>query len=322
MFCQFQSHKKSKGRSDGRIIITTASCDRSPQPVKTELRSIASASTVQPESSFQPAVGGRLSLPNLTTTYPDNAGPSNSLHSNSDKNNIRPDDDTNLFQSLQRKEQLLYWEPDRSFATSASPSDAPVSAVNLKTGSNVFSLDSLVAPHLDKTPPNQFKGKRSRPSSGVKAAKGHAYSQLREDLNYRPQSGNIREDVLPEDTGLLSVTPVVTAHPGSNDPDLDGSMTSGPFDPEVFREFARETRSVYQFNKIAYPDLYGRQAPLLTETQNVKKPGVQRYGHFHFLGRWANASHVDVVVAIDNPPATPVKQMVLVRIPRDAVPRR
>ncbi len=217
------------------IVIPTASCDQN-QPTRNQLRSynLKSQSMTGLQSHQQDPrclkksyVDRQQSLPNLSSAYSGNdgvlmetiqdlrLGGATSKHtSDISMNGTMPH--VSPFQSLQRGEKLLYRDEEETEKT-------PVSAINMKTGTNVFTLD--VSPEIARRTQNQMKGKRTqqrpnsrgRPASG-KGSKGST-SSSRASSRSRSRQGSREEPIL---TGL-SITPLVTPRVS----DSRGSETRG-----------------------------------------------------------------------------------------------
>ena len=268
--------KDSNIKSD--IVIPTASCDRN-QPIKNEItstnvRGSKSASALQRSKISSKTSASRLSLPNLSTAY-SNDTKTHRLNSNG-SDILR---NTSPFKSLRRDEKLIYKDDsDRSC-------DPAVSAVNLKTGASIITLD--ISSDVSRVSQNQLKGKRSRPTSRGRPPSG-SKSQGQTNSSTRLKSSK-EDDWLLGESNPLSITPMMTPRerslePEASDSDLSpvrsdlesDSIAHVQNDPEVFKELVRKTHSVGRFNKIAFPDLYGHQPPPFKEPQHEKKPGVQR----------------------------------------------
>ena len=189
------------------------------------------------------------------------------------------------FKSLQRDEKLLYKD------ISNGAYDPAVSAVNLKTGASIFTLD--ISSDVSRNAQNQLKGKRSRPTSRGRPPSG-SKGQPSANSSTSKTKGTKNDDWLLGECNPLSITPIMTPRERSLEPVASDSDTSpsrameceqtentttpAHSNPEVFKELARMTKSVGRFNKIPYPELYGNQAPPYKEPQHEKKTGVQRYG--------------------------------------------
>ena len=186
--------------------------------------------------------------------------------------------------SLQRNEKLLFKE---DFNGTCDPA---VSAVNLKTGTSIFTLD--ISPEVSRNTQNQLKGKRSRPNSRGRPPSG-SKGQGQGGVNNAASKTKVtkNDDWLLGECNPLSITPIMTPRERSLEPETSDSDTSLTrpdteqtestthvhSDPEVFKELARKTKSVGRFNKIPYPELHGHQPPPFKEPQHEKKTGVQRY---------------------------------------------
>ena len=113
------------------IVIPTASCDQN-QLIKNEItstnvRGSKSASALQQSKISSKTSASRLSLPNLSTAYSNDTN-THRLNSNGMRN-VSP------FKSLRRDEKLIYKDDNDGSC------DPAVSAVNLKTGASIITLD-------------------------------------------------------------------------------------------------------------------------------------------------------------------------------------
>nr|KAG5708612.1 hypothetical protein BaRGS_033033 [Batillaria attramentaria] len=79
----------------------------------------------------------------------------------------------------------------------------------------------------------------------------------------------------------------------SSSEDLEDENVEVVHDPHVYRQMAGDTRSVYRFQKLAYPDLYGARGAMEPEPLYNRKFGVQRSKVFEDLDRMI---HPDTVL--------------------------
>ena len=160
----------------------------------------------------------------------------------------------------------------------------PVAAVSTKMGYSVVSLDfpttassrkTSTASSTSKSSSSYQKGCKKAKPSVKKAAQG------RERRLKKTSSMKGVEEI----TDALCITPLVTprdyledvdqgTNSSSDDPDEDGGELV--HDPRVYGQMAGQTRSVYRFEKVAYPDLYGVRGAFDLEPLYNRKFGVQR----------------------------------------------
>lgn len=174
----------------------------------------------------------------------------------------------NRKQEVQRLSELNYGDN--------IPGPSGASAVNLKTGASVFSLD-LHLPHssksIQKTTQSATKVKKGKatkksttlPSKEKKTKKGKSEPVLNYDLR-----------------DSLSITPLPTPREAADDfgkssfsSDEDDNACF-VYDSALYTSMAADTRSVYRFTKLAYPDLHGSRPPPYSEALYHRKFGIQR----------------------------------------------
>lgn len=156
------------------------------------------------------------------------------------------------------------------------------SAINLKTGLSVFTLDIPSSlPTMKTVPPIQANRspKVKRKTSKTSKVKDKKKSKLKEDdwCSYDPlqpisvmsymRGLSLEDDALEDD------------HVSSGNLELDdGKFGYSRYDsPDVFADIAACTKSVGRFNKLAYPDMYGHVPPPYKEPLYEKRFGIQRY---------------------------------------------
>ena len=154
--------------------------------------------------------------------------------------------------------------------------DTGATAVNLKTGSSVFTLDQQ-----QLLPPQQQTGKAltnkssQKISSSSKKSKTPKKSQLARDRKWR----RCRSE--PEFTEALCITPIPTQRdlcdctPSSSSAD-EGDDDEMVYDPRLHVQYARDTNSAFAFEKLAYPDLHNAKGSEVPESFFHRKFGVQR----------------------------------------------
>ncbi|XP_067931710.1 cytosolic carboxypeptidase 1-like [Watersipora subatra] len=141
--------------------------------------------------------------------------------------------------------------------------DAGASAVNMKTGQPVFSLDIPVG-----TPSSRSKGKNSFPERKIKLKRREKSTKKVESL---PDLHTLQIEVV-------------------NESEVDAQFSADEWvSPEDFYAVARKTNSVGKFNKIAYPDLHGSKLLHRREKLYDRKFGIQRAKIFEDLDRMVNS---------------------------------
>ncbi|XP_033749645.1 LOW QUALITY PROTEIN: cytosolic carboxypeptidase 1-like [Pecten maximus] len=185
-------------------------------------------------------------------------------------------------------------------------------AINLKTGTSVFSLDlpqplqssksALKKPSMvlksNTTLSSNKKSKGSKKSQKDKKSTKKASSS---SLASSMASSTIREtaELESEFVNSLCISPApvretldnidrVLMSSSSEEEDLDGCL----HDTVVFQEMSRETKSVYRFEKLAYPDLIGAKGLLTNEALYHRKFGVQRAKVFEDIDRMIHPENV------------------------------
>jgi hypothetical protein len=153
------------------------------------------------------------------------------------------------------------------------------SAINLKTGASVISLDFPSSSSSSKSGSSKKSAnQRSKKAKGgsKRAGKDKKPKKTTKDS----QSG---QDGMGCFTNALCITPIPTVI--DQDDDYDPNISPCEDDEDVFdikpdpllyQEMGRATKSVYKFEKLAYPDLCGARSPLDIEPLYHRKFGVQR----------------------------------------------
>ena len=156
-------------------------------------------------------------------------------------------------------------------------------AVNLKTGASVISLD--FPPQTNKSS-NSTSRKQTTQKS--KKAKGSKKSNNRDKKSKRlaKESNSVQSssESVTAFTDALCITPIPSARDQEEDMerplsgfDDDDESLESIHDPLMYQDLARVTKSVYKFEKVAYPDLCGAKSPYEAEPLYHRKFGVQRY---------------------------------------------
>lgn len=156
-------------------------------------------------------------------------------------------------------------------------------AVNMKTGSSVFSLDvqlpsqTSLSASPSKSPPrkqNQPKQLKVSKKGGKKLQKDKK-SNKKYSTRTEPKESDITEALCITPLPVLrdSIDDLIKAGSSSDDEDLSSELYH---DSLLFQVLARETKSIYKFGKLAHPDLCSARAPPFVETFYHRKFGVQR----------------------------------------------
>lgn len=177
-----------------------------------------------------------------------------------------------------------------------------VTAVNIKTGYSVVSLDfpsgqssRLKASSLSKSMLLKNSGnKKAKPvprkSVPVKDKKGRKALTSKGGEDFHEP---------------LCITALVASRDFGDEVDQGTNSSSEDLeeefevvhDPHVFRQMAGDTRGVYRFQKLAYPDLYGFKGALEPEPLYNRKFGVQRGKVFEDIDRMIHPDTIlDTVV--------------------------
>ena len=181
--------------------------------------------------------------------------------------------------SLLRNPQMYETEYIESF-TSVRPDTAM--AVNLKTGASVISLDF---PSQTNKSSNSNSRKQTAPKS--KKAKGSKKSNNRDKKSKRltKESNSVQNNMetVTAFTDALCITPIPSSREQEDEMerplsgyDDDDESVELSHDPLMYQDLARVTKSVYKYEKVAYPDLCGAKSPYDAEPLYHRKFGVQR----------------------------------------------
>ncbi|GFS06475.1 cytosolic carboxypeptidase 1 [Elysia marginata] len=187
-----------------------------------------------------------------------------------------------------------------------------VSAINLKTGSSVISLDLIGIRQQQHQPgggqtPSTTARRSLLPSSGVRAGKQRRRPSLssqqlmregRRNGSRRLSSTRVDESsALMEGGNGTSVTfPAIESEESDqatsfSSDDLDDDYCEFSHDPQLYSQTAADTHSVHRFQKLAFPDLYGAKGPVkIIESLMSRKFGVQRAKIFEDIDRMI---HID-----------------------------
>lgn len=163
-------------------------------------------------------------------------------------------------------------------------------AINLKTGTSVFSLDGPLSQPVKAPPsakPKQLLPKsNSSSSSSLRKQKGSKKvskdkKKKTSSVSSTAGSGARLNEMETEFCNALCITPFPSS---SKEFDLDREGYSSDEDemeqylhnPIVFQDLAGTTKSVFRFEKLAYPDLVGGKTGSSLEGLYHRKFGVQR----------------------------------------------
>lgn len=145
-----------------------------------------------------------------------------------------------------------------------------------KPGASVISIDFPMAQSLS----TKSSGAKKPTVQKSKKSKG----SKRPGKDRKPKKSIVKDnsDTIASFTSSLCITPI----PNIVDPDEeidqnflyddDDDIYEVLHDPAMYQEVARLTKSVYKFEKIAYPDFVGATSPYDIENLYHRKFGVQR----------------------------------------------
>lgn len=205
--------------------------------------------------------------------------------------------DSSGYYSGTRTGRFTEHSSDADYMDSYSRPDT-ASAINLKTGASVISLDfptssSSKSSANTKKPSNQ----RSKKAKGSK----------RPGKDKKPKK-TVKESQSSQNSmacfsNALCITPIPTVLEQDDDYDRDISPYEEEEDifdlkpdPLLYQEMGRMTKSVYKFEKLAYPDLCGAKSPYEVEPLYHRKFGVQRTKVFEDIDRMI---HPELVIDRD-----------------------
>ncbi|KAH3841440.1 cytosolic carboxypeptidase 1-like [Dreissena polymorpha] len=165
-----------------------------------------------------------------------------------------------------------------------------------KPGASVISIDFPMSQSLStkSSAAKKTAVQKSRKSKGSK----------RPGKDRKPKKSIVKDnsDTIASFTSSLCITPI----PNIVDPDEeidqnflyddDDDMYEVPHDPTMYQEVARLTKSVYKFEKIAYPDFVGATSPFDIENLYHRKFGEQRAKVFEDIDRMI---HPELVIDRD-----------------------
>ena len=185
------------------------------------------------------------------------------------------------YSQLSKREMVLYSQ-NRSlgfFLDTTSQCLPQANAVNLKTGSSVFSLDVSSQPPSRQNTAGSALSKQGPSKLNPRAPLSPLLNPAT-PLPHRPD-----EWVLPRGgltTGGFSIKPLsLKDRSDENSENYANSSSEDDYNSmfdrtEVYTDIAAQTRSVGRFNKVAYPDLHGHMPSPNKEELPEKKFGTQR----------------------------------------------
>ncbi|KAL4227460.1 Cytosolic carboxypeptidase 1 [Mactra antiquata] len=166
------------------------------------------------------------------------------------------------------------------------------SAINLKTGASVISLDFPTS----NTKSSSKKGSTQR----SKKAKGS--KRPSKDKKTKKSTKDSQVTIAPF-SNALCITPIPMLAEQDDGYDQGGLCYDDEddgfdlrHDPLLYQEEGRQTKSVYKFEKLAYPDLCGARSPFEIEPLYHRKFGVQRTKVFEDIDRMI---HPELVIDRD-----------------------
>ncbi|KAL5004498.1 hypothetical protein ScPMuIL_017954 [Solemya velum] len=172
-------------------------------------------------------------------------------------------------------------------------------AVNLKTGSNIFSLDvqlpsqtSLSGSPTKSPPRKQNQQKQIKlPKKGARRSQKDKKSAKKYSIRTEARESDITEalSITPLPVLRDSMDDLIKTGFSSDDEDLSSELYH---DPLLFQVLARETKSIYKFEKLAHPDLCSARAPPFVEPFYHRKFGVQRSKVFEDIDRLIHSENL------------------------------
>lgn len=171
-----------------------------------------------------------------------------------------------------------------SFRSRTCGAAEPLTAVSMKTCYSVVSIDfpSTASSRKTSTGSSSTKTSSSYQKTSRKSKASLKKTSQSKDKKLKKTSSVKGVD---EITDALCITPLVTPQDymedvdqgtNSSSDDLDEDNGEIVHDPRVYNQMAGQTRSVYRFEKVAYPDLYGARGAFDQEPLYNRKFGVQR----------------------------------------------
>ncbi|XP_041369383.1 cytosolic carboxypeptidase 1-like [Gigantopelta aegis] len=172
--------------------------------------------------------------------------------------------------------------------------ESGATAVNLKTGSSVFSLD------------NQFSQSAKSFSKSASVPQKMSSKKLKSPKKSQPTKDKKCRRSRPESefTGALCITPIPVQHElyecgtssSSTDEGEDDEMV---YDSRLHVQCATQTKSAFRFEKLAYPDLHNAKGSEIPENFFHRKFGVQRAKIFEDIDRMIHCEYIIDKVVYD-----------------------
>ncbi|KAL3865591.1 hypothetical protein ACJMK2_042966 [Sinanodonta woodiana] len=173
----------------------------------------------------------------------------------------------------------------------ASVRSETASAINVKTGASVISLDFQTVQY------NQSANSR-KPATAKSSKKAKGSKKTQKDKKPRKMKVDLNPEPLFTDALCITPIPVIRDSeeeveiPTASGDDWEEDSIDESYNPLIYQEMARKTRSIYKFEKIAYPDLIGARGPYEMEPFYHRKFGVQRTKVFEDIDRMIHPEHV------------------------------
>ena len=160
------------------------------------------------------------------------------------------------------------------------------SVINLKTGSSVISFDYPNSQSCKSASSNARKSgnQKSKKAKGAKKSTKDTTRKPKRVVKESSTSVQVIQEPVSTFTDALCITPIPSQREqqedefenGSLECDDDDDFFEYSHDPLLYQELARQIKSVYKFDKVAYPDLCGAKSPYDVEGLYHRKFGVQR----------------------------------------------
>lgn len=164
----------------------------------------------------------------------------------------------------------------------------PETAVNIKTGASVISFDFPTSSSRYSASSKKSACQRSKKAKGSK--------KVSKDAKKVKKTVKDQQESMPSFTQALCITPIPVTVP---DEDYESYLYDDEEDvfdikpdPLLYQEIARQTKSVYRFEKVAYPDLCGAMSHNEVEPLYHRRFGVQRTKVFEDIDRMIHPEHV------------------------------
>ncbi|KAK0058339.1 cytosolic carboxypeptidase 1-like isoform X1 [Biomphalaria pfeifferi] len=199
--------------------------------------------------------------------------------------------DGNLYSKLRSDLQhSSYFYPPHYYSDKALNFDEKcVSAINLKTGSAVISLD-IGRPNTSSAKPlkSLMKGKHRKKLLPPRRSRKIVGPRMSEAVLDSPLPSSL----------LMSTSDDSEQSSSSFFEEYEEEYCEFPHDADLYSHIANQTCSAYRFQKLSFPDLYGIKGLYKTmESLYARKFGVQRSKIFEDIDRMIHADQlIDLVV--------------------------